>query len=361
MPAKMNEFRIERATQSRIDQVNFNNIPFGRVFTDHMFVADYDGKEWTNMRIIPFEEMRIHPGILAWHYGQEIFEGMKASKSVDGTPFLFRPELHAQRMNASARRMSMPEIPEEIFLGALHKLVQIDQAWIPPQPGSALYIRPLMIATDEFIGVRASEKYMFMIMCLPVGPYYSKPVSLLVEEKYVRAAPGGVGAAKTAGNYAASLYPAKLAKEKGYDQVMWMDAREFKYVQEVGTMNIFFVIDGVVVTPETSDTILKGITRDSFLKILDQKGIPYEERPVSIDEIVESHRSGKLTEVFGSGTAAVVAKVERIGYRGDDMVFDMSQSKVSGMLYDYINALRQGTQKDHWGWIVPVKQEVLAS
>lgn len=349
------EIPVQRIQQSRIDSCDFNNIPFGRVFADHMFVADYIDGKWTNLQIRPCEKLAVHPGMMAWHYGQAIFEGMKASKGEDGTPFLFRPEMHAKRMNISARRMCMPEIPEDLFIEALHTLIALDKDWIPSQDGSALYVRPLMIATDEFIGVRASDTYKFIIMCLPVGPYYSKPVSLLVEEKYVRAAPGGVGEAKTAGNYAASLYPAQMARQKGYDQVMWMDAREFKYVQEVGTMNIFFVIDGIVVTPEAGGTILRGITRDSIITILKDKGYTVEERPVSIDEVLAAHANGSLTEVFGTGTAAIVANVSNIGYRGNDLEFDPSKWEVSALVKHEINGLRNGTIEDTYGWIVPVK------
>lgn len=355
------DISIQRTENSRLNTVDFDNIPFGRVFADHMFVADYKGGEWKDLRIVPFEKIPAHPGMMAWHYGQAIFEGMKASKSGEGTPFLFRPELHAARFNNSAKRMCMPEIPEDLFLTGLHTLVSLDEAWIPPKEGSALYIRPLMIATDEFIGVKPSETYKFLIMCLPVGPYYSKPVSLLVEEKYVRAAPGGVGEAKTAGNYAAALYPSKLANEKGYDQVMWMDAREFKYVQEVGTMNIFFVIDGKVVTPEAGGTILRGITRKSIITILKDKGYDVEERPVSIDEVVEMYNAGKLTEVFGSGTAAIVANVSRIGFRGEDMEFDPANWTISQMVKKEINGMRSGAIDDKYGWIVPVKSPVPVS
>lgn len=350
------DITVQRSQQSQINTVDFDNIPFGRVFSDHMFVADYKDGVWTNCQIKPFDKILMHPGMLALHYGQAIFEGMKASKSESGTPFLFRPEMHARRMNASAARMCMPDIPEDLFLEALYKLVALEKDWIPEQTGSALYIRPLMVATDEFIGVRASDTYKFIIMCLPVGPYYEKPVSLLVEEKYVRAAPGGVGSAKAAGNYAASLYPAQLAKAKGYDQIMWMDAREFKYVQEVGTMNIFFVIDGKVVTPEAGGTILRGITRDSVITILRDKGYVVEERPLSIDEILKKHKNGKLTEVFGTGTAAIVANVSHIGYRGTDLKLDPSKWKISQLAKDTINGLRNGTIEDTYGWIVPVNE-----
>ena len=268
----MNNLKITKVQNSAVSSVDFDNIPFGKTFTDHMYVADYIDGEWTNMEIKPLENFSVHPGNLAWHYGQSIFEGMKATRDAEGTPLLFRPEEHVYRLNASARRMCMPEFPEEAFLEAVHTLVRLEKNWIPPQEGSALYIRPFMVAMDEAIGVRPSDTYKFIICTLPVGPYYAKPVKLKAEESFIRAAEGGVGEAKTAGNYAASLYPAKLAKAEGYDQVMWLDAKEFKYVQEVGTMNIFFVIDGKVITPMTDGSILKGITRDTILTILKDKG-----------------------------------------------------------------------------------------
>ena len=345
---------ITRTESSRLSQLDFDNIPFGQVFSDHMFIADYEDGQWKDFRIEPLAPLSIHPGNLAWHYGQSIFEGMKASKSKDGIPMLFRPEQHIYRLNASARRMCMPEFPEEMFLEAIHTLVDMEQAWIPPAEGSALYIRPLMIAMDEALGVRPSAKYKLIIMTLPVGPYYPKPVSLWAEETYIRAAQGGVGEAKTAGNYAASLYPAKLAIEKGYDQIMWLDAKEFKYIQEVGTMNIFFVIGDKIITPETTGTILKGITKDTAIQILKHNGYNVEQRKITIDEIVEAHSNGELKEVFGSGTAAVVAKVAKIGYR--DNVMELSgDSTIGDLIKTTINGLRLGTTEDHWNWTVAAK------
>lgn len=354
------EIAVTKTQNSSLSAVDFNNIPFGRVFSDHMFITDYREGEWVNSRIVPFGNLQMHPASMVLHYGQAIFEGMKASKGVDGQPYLFRPELHVDRINASAERMCMPTIPGELFLTALHQLVGLDQAWIPPQKGSALYIRPYMIATDEFIGVKPSQNYSFIIFTGPVGPYYPKPVSLLAETKYIRAAKGGVGFAKAAGNYAASLLPAKLANEKGYDQVLWLDAKENKYLQEVGTMNIFLVIDGKVITPPTNDgTILKGITRRSIMEILQDKGYEVIERPITIDEVVEAYQADLLEEVFGSGTAAVVAHVSRIAYR--DLVMElppMEQRKVGQTAKEEIDGLRARTIEDTRGWVVPVQTNV---
>lgn len=345
---------IEKTKNSRLSGVDFNNIPFGKVFADHMFVADFDGQEWKNFQIRPLERMPMHPATMALHYGQAIFEGMKSSISKEGNPLLFRPEDHGRRLNASAVRMCMPEFPVDIFVDALSQLVWIDRNWIPKNEEAALYIRPVMFATDEFVGVRTSDTYKLVIMNLPSGPYYPKPVSLLVEEKYVRAVKGGVGEAKAAGNYGAAMLPSKMAREKGYDQVIWMDAHEFRYIQEVGTMNIFFVLKDKIITPRLSGTILKGITRDSIIKLLRDKGHTVEEKAVTIDEIHEAHQSGELVEAFGAGTAAVVANVIRIGYHGSDMILNQDNTRLSKEIKSEINGIRSGRLPDVHRWIHPV-------
>ncbi|MBK7408394.1 MAG: branched-chain amino acid aminotransferase [Saprospirales bacterium] len=351
--------KVTRTTKSRISDVDFDNIPFGRLFSDHMFIAEYINGEWVNPRIEPFAPFSINPASMGLHYGQNIFEGMKASVTQDGDPLLFRPEMHARRFNRSAARMCMPAVPEELFLEGLHQLVGMDKNWIPPREGSALYIRPFMFANDEFIGVKTAQVYKFMIITGPVGPYYARPVSLLAESQYIRAARGGVGEAKAAGNYGAAMLPSKNAQDKGYDQILWLDGRDFKFVQEVGTMNIFFVIDGVVVTPSTEDgTILRGITRDSILQLLPEMGYKVQERPLSIDEIVNAYHKGTLQECFGAGTAAVVAHVDKIAYK--DLVMElpkMEDRKVGEAVKNYINGLRAGKIEDTKGWIVPVKME----
>jgi branched-chain amino acid aminotransferase len=351
---------IYKTNESKIAKVNFNDIPFGKVFSDHMFEIDFIDGEWKEPKIRALESLSVHPGNLAWHYGQSIFEGMKASVNQDGKAVLFRADQHVERLNASARRMCMPEIPGEIFLEALRKLISLEVNWIPKAEGSALYIRPLMFATDEFIGVRASTKYKFLIMCLPVGPYYPKPVSLKAEEHYVRAVMGGVGEAKTAGNYAASLLPARLANQEGYDQVMWLDAKEFRYVQEVGTMNIFFAFEDRIVTPKTVGTILKGITRASIIEILRNKGYRVEEELVDIHDIIKAHQDGSLKEVFGTGTAAVVANVKKIAYQGKEYDFDVDQYQVAPYAKDMINGIRSGKYQDEFGW-TEVLDEVLVN
>lgn len=353
----MKDLTINLASESRVSKVDFQNLPFGKIISDHMFEMDFDGTKWTKPRIYPVEKMSIHPMNMALHYGQSIFEGMKASRSKDGTPLLFRPELHSKRLNASAIRMCMPELPEDIFLDAVHTLVATEQEWIPKIQGSALYIRPLMFAFDEMVGVKPSDTFKFLIICLPVGPYYPKPIKLLVEDDFIRAAPGGVGEAKTAGNYAAAMYPSKLARERGYDQVLWLDAIHKKYLQEVGTMNIFIAFNDEIVTPATTGTILKGITRQSAIEILRDNGHTVNERDITIDEVLNRHDAGELVEIFGTGTAALVANVEEISY--NDRIYQFEQTwDISTSIRDEINGMRYGTIPDKRGWTVPVNENV---
>ncbi len=347
--------KISPISKSKIDAIDFDHIPFGRVFTDHFFLAHYRNGQWEDMTISPLENFSLHPSNLALHYGQSVFEGMKASADKNGTPLLFRPEEHAKRLNRSAKRLCMPEFPEKIFLEALTELVDLDRKWIPNRPGSALYIRPLMFATDEFLGVAPSETYTFVIMLLPVGPYYSKPVKLWADTEYVRAVAGGTGEAKTAGNYAASLLPSKLAKEKGCDQILWLDGKERKYVQEVGTMNIFFVFEDHIATPELDGAILSGITRDSFLTLLKEKGYEVQTRKITIDEVMEKGRNGQLKEVFGSGTAAVATIVEEIRYKDAVIKFDPEAAEVGPMLKQTIEDIRHGRQEDTHHWVMRVE------
>lgn len=356
------DIKITKSPTSRIADVNFADLPFGRNFSDHIFICDYSDGEWKNARIEPFQNFSLHPATMALHYGQAIFEGMKASITQDGVPMLFRPERHAHRLNVSAERMCMPKFPEELFVEGLTKLVNLDQNWIPKEEGSALYIRPTMIATDEFIGVRPSQSYKFFIFTGPVGPYYPKPVRLWAETKYIRAAMGGTGFAKAAGNYAGALYPAKLAQDRGFDQLLWLDAKEFKYIQESGTMNVFFVIDGVTITPPLSGTILDGVTRDCILEILRSEGKPVSEHAITIDEVVEAYKNGTLQEAFGAGTAAVVSHVAEIGYK--DMVMTLppvSERKIGTHVKEVIDGLRAGKIADKWGWMVPAVSEELVS
>ncbi|MFZ1751662.1 MAG: branched-chain amino acid aminotransferase [Saprospiraceae bacterium] len=347
------DIKITKTQESSITKVDFNHLPFGKIFSDHMFMADYADGQWINCEIKPIAPIPTHPGNVAWHYGQAIFEGMKASRDKDGNPLLFRPEMHAIRLNNSARRMCMPEVPEELFLKAIHALVNVEKEWIPSQSGSALYIRPFMISTDHTIGVKPSDTYKFMIFVMPVGPYYSEPVKLLAQDVYVRAVVGGVGEAKAAGNYAASLLPAAMAKKEGYDQVVWLDGIHKKYIQEVGTMNIFFVIGDEVITPNLDGAILAGITRDTIITLLRDKGYKVVERPITIHEVIDAHKSGQLVEVFGAGTAAVVAPVSEIKFKEDIVHLDLSKRDISTWVYQTISGLRDGSVEDRHGWIIP--------
>lgn len=346
---------VTKSTNSGLHHVNFNDLPFGKIFSDHMFLVEYQDGAWHNPRIEPFHHFNLHPATMALHYGQAIFEGMKASKNASGTPMLFRPELHAERLNKSARRMCMPELPEDLFLEALRELIKLDSGWIPPQEGSALYIRPTMIATDGFIGVRPSQSYLFFIITCPVGPYYSKPVRLYAETNYVRAVEGGTGEAKAAGNYAAAMLPSRLAQSNGYDQILWLDAKEFKYIQESGVMNIFFVIDGKVLTPPLYGTILDGITRRSAIELLRDAGYEVEEYSLTIDEVVAAYHAGQLQEAFGTGTAAVASQIEAIAYK--DLIMELpngGNGKIGQFVKESINHLRSGAIADTKGWTVPI-------
>lgn len=349
------EINLTKTTQSRLPELDFNNIPFGKVFSDHMFIADYKDGEWTDLRIVPFGPFEMHPANMTLHYSQTIFEGMKASKNADGIPLLMRPELHSERLNTSADRMCMPHVPKALFLQALQELIELDSEWIPSIAGTSLYVRPYMYATDEYIGVRPSETYKFVIFTCPVGSYYDKPVDLVTEQTFVRAVNGLTGEAKAGGNYAASLLPAKLAKEAGYDQVVWMESPEFTKIQEVGTMNLFFVIGDTVVTPAFSGAILKGITRKCFLEILAKKGIKAEERDIHIDEIVAAHLDGNLKEIFGAGTAAVVSHVASLTHNELKMTLPpLEEREIGNMLKREIDGLRDGSVEDIYGWFVPV-------
>lgn len=357
----MHKITISKTQNSRLSNLDFNHIPFGKVFSDHMFVADYRDGKWEDLQIIPFQSFTMHPANMTLHYSQTIFEGMKASKNVEGTPLLLRPEMHAKRLNASADRMCMPHVPEDLFLQAIQELIAVDHEWIPPADvEGSLYVRPYMFATDEFIGVKPSQTYKFVIFTCPVGAYYSKPVDLITEQQYVRAVNGLTGEAKAGGNYAASLYPAEVAKKKGYDQVIWMESPEFKKIQEVGTMNLFFAIGDTVVTPATSGAILKGITRDCFLTILAGKGIKTEARDIYIDEIIESYLDGQLKEAFGAGTAAVVSHIASITHNDTKMTLPaLEERKVGNMLKAEIDGLRAGTIADKYGWMQEIKSPVV--
>ena len=342
---------ITRTNESKLPQMDFNNILFGRQFSDHMFIADYRDGVWTDARIVPFSNLSMSPAASVLHYGQSIFEGMKAHRGDNGEVFLFRMEDNMRRLNISAKRMCIPELPEEIFRSGLAQLLDVDRDWVPDVDGTALYIRPFMFATDEYIGVKAAETYRFMIFTCPVGAYYSEPVKVKIELEYSRAAAGGTGFAKAAGNYAASIYPAKLAQEQGMHQLIWTDARDHKYIEEAGTMNILFELDGKLITPKSSETILHGITRDSAVQVARSWGVEVEEREISVDEIIEGLQSGRLTDAYGAGTAATIAHIGLIRHKGIDyMLPPVEERGVSNKLKDYLVQFKIGHVEDTFGW-----------
>jgi len=348
--------KITKSDNSRINSVDWDNLPFGKVFSDHILVMEYKGGTWHQPEIKPFESFNLHPATSALHYGQSIFEGMKANKTSQGDVLIFRPEINESRFAESCSRMCMPVLPEGMFTELIRRVVELDRNWIPNREGYSLYIRPFMFATDDFIGIKPSETYKFVIFTCPVGAYYTQPVNVKIEEYYTRAAEGGVGRAKTAGNYAASLYPAKLAQEQGFHQLIWTDAKEHKYIEESGTMNIVFEIGGKLITPsEDSDTILRGVTKRSVVEIAKSWGVEVEERKVTVEEIIEGLRNGTVTDAFGAGTAATIAHIAKIGFR--DEIFELppvEQRELSNKIKDYLNDLKTGKVEDEFNWCLRV-------
>lgn len=346
---------INTVSHSRLSEVNFDALSFGREFSDHMFVMDYKDGAWQSPKIMPYGPIQMSPATSVIHYGQSIFEGLKAYRLANGEVSIFRPEENIKRLNQSADRMCMPNVPEGLFLDALKELVKLDKNWIPTKKDGSLYIRPYMFATDEFIGVKASETYRFIIFTCPVAGYYSAPVNVKIELEYSRASPGGTGAAKAAGNYASSLYPAQKGKKEGYDQLLWTDALTHEYFEESGTMNLMFVIDGKVYTPPTSGTILAGITRKSVITVMKEWGIEIVEAPIKVSTIVEAMKQGKLEEAFGVGTAATIAQIKSIGHIGNDYQLPPVEGRIiSNKIANYMNDLRTGVIPDKRGWMVNV-------
>ena len=344
---------IQKVKQSRVHEVDFANIPFGKIYTDHMFMADYRNGEWGNLRVMPYGYMPISPATPALHYGQSIFEGMKALKNASGETLVFRPLDNWNRMNISAERMCMPQLPEELFMESMSTLIDLDRSWIPQVEGSSLYIRPFMFSADEYIGIRASQDFTFMIILCPVGAYYSTPVKVRIETHYTRAVEGGTGFAKAGGNYGGAIYPAKLAQDKGYHQLIWTDGKNHEYIEESGTMNVMFVIEDTLVTPALNDSILAGITRDSVLKLARHWGMKVEERKISVRELVEGLQKGKIKEAFGAGTAATIAHIELIGHEENDYYLPpIADRKFSNKVFAELEAIKCGAKPDPFGWIV---------
>ncbi len=349
------DIQVTKTAKSKINEIDFNNLPFGKYFTDHMLEVDYANGEWQKPVIRPFQNLSLSPALSAIHYGQSIFEGIKAYKDRDGHPFIFRPYDNFRRFNISAERMMMTTVPEELFIEGMRRLIDLDRDWIPMKSDYSLYIRPFMFATDDTIGVHASEKYKFMILLSPTGPYYSAPMRIYVEDKFTRAARGGVGFAKAAGNYGGSMMATAVAKKRGFDQVLWMDAYEHKYVQEIGTMNVFFVIGNKVITPDLeSGTILEGVTRDSAIEVLRQEGYEVEEGPVHIDDLVRAFEAGELKEVFGTGTAATISMIKELQYEDYTMKFNTDTWKAAPAVRRILMDIREGRRADTHGWMFKV-------
>lgn len=347
------KIKIEKTSNSRLGTYDIKTSKFGSQLSDHMLMVDFKEGHWQDARIIPYGNLSMDPASCVFHYGQALFEGMKAFKSKDGQVRLFRPEDNARRLNLSAKRLCMPELPEDIFLDGLYELIRLDSAWVPDEEGYSLYIRPYMFADEAFLGVRPSEEYKFMIITAPVPGYYPEPLKVRIETKYSRAAFGGTGFAKAAGNYAAALYPTMLAAKDGYQQLIWTDAKEHKYIEEAGTMNIMFVIGDKLVTPSLeSETILAGITRDSVLTVARDWGIEVEERKVSVDELAAAASDGSLKDVFGTGTAASITFIDSIAY--GEQVFQLPpvpERDLSNRIKKYLDDLKYGHVEDPYGWV----------
>lgn len=349
-PKKM--FQVQKTKLSRLSEVDFNNLPFGRIFADHMFVMDYHNGQWQQGTILPFGNLELSPATSALHYGQAIFEGIKANidqKTKD--ILLFRVEENAKRFNLSAYRMGMPTLPEDIFVNAVVELLKLDRNWVPPSSDSSMYIRPFMFASDDCVGVRPSDNYKFVVINSPVGPYYSKPIKVVISDKYVRAFDGGTGEAKAAGNYGATMYPVSVIRKNGYDQILWTDGKEHKYVEEIGTMNVFFAIDDEVLTPSLDGTILRGITRDSIIKLFRDKGVKVTERRITIAELFEAHAAGKLQDAFGAGTAATITHIEEMLYKDQQIFLPPAESRsYSTNIKKDLEGIKRGLLPDKYNW-----------
>jgi len=342
---------VSRAYRSRLPEVDWDHLRPGAEFTDHMFVCDFVDGQWRNAGIVPFGPFTLLPTTLVFHYGQTIFEGMKAFRTDDDRIHIFRPEKHYERFTRTAKRLCMPAPPAELFHEGMRRLVALEREWVPAQQGGALYLRPFEIATESGLSVRVSASYRFAIVCSPSGLYFQKPVRVKVERQYVRAATGGTGFAKCGGNYGGALYPTEMARSEGYDQVLWTDGLTHSYIEESGMMNAFFVFANTLVTPPLKDTILDGVTRDSLLTLAREMGIPVEERPVSVDELQEGLESGVVMEAFGVGTAAVISPIASIGIDGRDYLLPVSGS-MGAKLKQMLDDIRYGRRPDVHGWNV---------
>lgn len=350
----MKEIQIVRSEQLKT-KPDEASLGFGKYFTDHMLVMDYTaGLGWHEPQIVPYGPITLDPSAMVFHYGQEVFEGMKAYKTTDGHVCLFRPDANMRRLNQSSERISIPEVDEELLLEGIMALVRVDQDWIPGGAESSLYIRPFIIATEPGLGVRAAKQYKLMVIMSPSGSYYPEgihPVSIFVENEFVRAVRGGTGTAKTAGNYASGIKAQEIAQKQGYSQVLWLDGVEKKYIEEVGSMNVFFKIAGEIVTPELSGSILAGITRDSVIRLLQTWGHQVIERKISVEELFAAAKTGTLEEAFGTGTAAVISPIGKMKWENDEITISEGHTgELSKKIYDTITGIQKGTLEDPFGW-----------
>tara|TARA_B100000287_G_scaffold435204_1_gene502400 strand:+ start:2959 stop:4011 length:1053 start_codon:yes stop_codon:yes gene_type:complete len=349
------EVIINKVKKSKISSVDFTNLGFCKYYSDHMFIAEYEEGEWKNFKITPFQDLKLSPACATLHYGQTIFEGLKAYKSSKDEILIFRAKKNAERFNKSAQRMCMPELPENIFTNSINELLRVDKNWVPKQDNSSLYIRPLMFAKDPYIGIKPADKYIYLVICGLAGGYYSEPVNVKIEKKFTRAIAGGVGYAKTAANYAAALYPAVKSQSEGYHQLIWTDGKKHEYVEESGTMNLFFVIDGKLLTPPLGDTVLDGVTRDSIISLCKNLNIDLEVRKISVEEIILSIKNGQLTEAFGAGTAATIAPIKMIGYDSKKYKISYGENSISQKILSKLNKIKYGIDKDIFNWVHKIK------
>ncbi len=346
---------ITRTKHSKIDEVDFKNLSFGTVFTDHMFVCDYKDGAWQTPEIVPYGPMQMDPASKVFHYGQAVFEGMKAFKDKDGKIWMFRPDQNFERINKSSERLAMPAFPKDYFFDGINELLKLEKDWIKTGIENSLYLRPFVIATENGVSASPSNAYRFMIICAPAQAYYAGEVRVLFADTYSRSANGGVGFAKAAGNYAAQFYPTELAKEKGYQQVVWTDASTHEYLEEAGTMNVFFRVGDTLITAPISDRILDGVTRKSIIELAESKGIPVEVRPVKVQEIVEAARKGELKEIFGAGTAATINPIVGFGYKEEDFELPKLDSSYATQLKNQLKEIQANIADDPFNWRYEVK------
>lgn len=352
---------IQKTTDSRLAGFDPQNFSFGNTFIDHMVICEYENGKWGDVKVVPYGPLPFSPAMMGVNYGQACFEGMKAYKDKDGQVFLFRPEKNFERINKSAKRLAMPEVTEEMFIEGLKTLVDIDREWIPQGEGMSLYIRPLIFATEEVLKAKVSNKYLFAIVATPAKSYYAEPVSVKISDFYSRSANGGVGSAKAAGNYAASFYPTQLAIEEGYDQIIWTDDSTHEYFEESGTMNVFVRINDTIYTPPTSEKILDGVTRDSFIQLAKKRGIEVKVEPVAVKDVVEAHRNGTLKEVWGVGTAVVTTQFKALGFKGEKLVLPVlsDEQSYAATLKNDLVSLQNNLSDDPFGWRVLVEKSNL--